>query len=692
MLRHYSVKARLIATFGGLLAIALAIGGLASSRIYALRQANHFAIQDVARQVTATNALLDAVNDGARGKLTVFAVDKGAISDAATQQVSAARTRINAAYAQLDSLQADSATQDAGVQRRLDAIKALRKTHAAAFDSAAALQNAGKKVLAQDLLGATVLPSLSTYVSAIASLSAYQQQRATDAAEFAEVAADSGIVMLGVLVLLAVAGGSFMAYRVWKSITVPLAELTVAANRLSRGEVDVVVQSGSARDEVATLALAMQEVARAQRTLAHATHQLANGDTTVAIPVRSDADVVGLAALRVRDTLASLMNEVGALATAASSGRFSERAPVDKFQGTFRGLIVGLNNTLDALVSPMNTARSVLERIAQRDLSVRMPTQYHGDHAALAHAINAAGLALDTAMHEVQQSAQQVAGASEQIAQSSTVLASGASEQAGALEEIASNLQDMVVLARENATGAHQAAELVSEARSCTMAGIASTVRLEAAMSDIRSASDRTARIVRTIEEIAFQTNLLALNAAVEAARAGDAGKGFAVVADEVRSLALRAADAAKQTSELIEASVQSAESGSVISGEVQQQLRDVGERVQTVDRMVAEFTQASKLQERNVHQISTAIEQMNGITQQSASNAEEGAATAQELAAQSTQMDHLVASFTLTAKSSIKLRPVRRVEPFNARVTAARRTHARAEQLIPFDGDESIM
>ena len=692
MLRYYSVKARLIATFGGLLAIALAIGGLAHFRIYALRQANHFAIQDVARQVTATNSLLDAVNDGARGKLTVFAVDKGAILDAATQQVSAARTRINAAYARLDSLQSESTTHDDGVQRRLDAIKTRRKTHVAAFDSAAVLQNSGRNVLAQELLGAAVLPSLATYVNAIAGLSAYQQRRATDAAEAAEIAADNGLRLLTVLVLFAVSGGSFMAYRVWQSITVPLAELTIAAKRLSRGEVDVVLQHGSARDEVATLALAVQEVAAAQRALANATHQLANGDTTVAIPVRSEVDVVGLAALQVRNTLASLMEEVGALSAAASSGRFSERAPADKFHGTFRGLIVGLNSTLDALVSPMNTARSVLERIAQRDLSARMPTQYQGDHAALAHAINSAGLALDTAIHEVQQSAQQVSSASEQIAGSSTLLASGASEQASALEEVAGNLQDMVVLTRQNAAGAHRAAELVSEARSCTMAGIASTVRLEAAMSDIRSASDRTARIVRTIEEIAFQTNLLALNAAVEAARAGDAGKGFAVVADEVRSLALRAAEAAKQTSELIEASVQSAESGSVISGEVQQQLRDVGERVQTVDRMVAEFTQASNLQERNVHQISTAVEQMNGITQQSASNAEEGAATAQELAAQSMQMDRLVASFTLTTKVNLESRSARRSEPFYARVTGARKTLARAEQLIPFDGDDSIM
>ena len=154
----------------------------------------------------------------------------------------------------------------------------------------------------------------------------------------------------------------------------------------------------------------------------------------------------------------------------------------------------------------------------------------------------------------------------------------------------------------------------------------------------------------------------------------------------------LRAADAAKQTSELIEASVRSAEGGSAISGEVQQQLRDVGERVQTVDRMVAEFTQASKLQEQNVHLISTAVEQMNGITQQSASNAEEGAATAHELAAQSIQMDRLVASFSLTTTSGVTVRP-RRTAHFQSRQsTVSRTSQIRAAQLIPFDGDESIM
>ena len=472
MLRHYSVRTRLIASFGALLALALAIGALAHNRISALQAATHFAIQDVARQVTASDALLDAVNDGARGKLTIFAVDPGAVADAASRQVAVARKRIDAAYAMLDSLQADSSTSDAGVQSRLIAIKALRKIHASAFDNAAELQNNGKRKDAQQLLGETVLPSLSRYVSEIAALNSYQQQRATSAAEAAERAADYGLVVIAALVIVAVTCGSFMAYHVWRSVSDPLAELTIAANRLSRGDVNVEWKQTTAHDEVATLARAIEEISVAQRALAEATRRLANGDTAAEVPVRGAGDVVGLAALQVRDTLAHLMEEIGALAEAASSGRLNQRAPAEKFQGTFRALIVGLNETLDAVLSPTTTARAVLERFAARDLSARMPTHYSGDHAALANAINAAGVALDSAIHEVQQSAQQVSTASEQIAQSSTSLASGASEQATALEEVAISLQEMVIVARQNAASARTAAELVTEVRSCTAARI----------------------------------------------------------------------------------------------------------------------------------------------------------------------------------------------------------------------------
>lgn len=700
MLRKYPVRTRLIASFGALLLLALAIGGMAHSRIYLLQRANQYVIHDVSEQVAATNALLHAVDEGARGKLTLLAVDSGDVARDAEKQVAEARERINAAYAVFDTMLADSTTRDTVVARRMATIRDLRKTHATAFDSAAALHALGKRVEAQALLGTAVLPSLTNYVGEIRELAKYQNQLAAQAALNAESEADTGLLILAGLVLLAFVSGSFMAYKVWRSISDPLAELTLAANRLALGEVDVELRESGATDEVEKLAIAIRQIAESNKSLADATGKLASGDTTVEVPVRGDGDVVGLAASQMRDTLAGLMDEIGTLVRAAHAGRLTERAPAEKFEGTFRALLHGLNQTMDAVSSPANTARSVLERIAARDLSVRMPVHYNGDHAALAKAINAASVALDSAMHEVQQSAQQVSGASEHIAQSSTSLANGASEQASSLGAIATNLREMVSAARQNSESANNVAALVSEARGCTSAGLASTTRLVAAMSEIKAASDSTARIVRTIEEIAFQTNLLALNAAVEAARAGDAGRGFAVVADEVRSLALRAAEAAKQTSELIEASVHSAEGGSSISSEVEHQLNEVNARVRSVDEMIAAITRASKLQEESVHQISTAVHAMNGMTQQSATSAEEGAATARELAEQSRQMDRLVASFALSTggahtkskaeseRGALPRRAARALRPERV----AKAPSARATQLIPFDQDDTIM
>ncbi|MGV3709289.1 MAG: HAMP domain-containing methyl-accepting chemotaxis protein [Gemmatimonas sp.] len=720
MLRLYSVKTRLIAAFGTLLAISLSIGALAYSRMDTLQRANEFAVLEIAEQINAANALLDAVNDGARSKLAAFAVARGPVADAAAQQILKARVDIDSAFARLDSLQANSKSKDAGVAERIARIRVLREKHLKEFERAASLQAAGSAAPAQEALGNAVLPTLEAYLVAITELNAYLLDRSRTAVHSAQVAADDGLRMLAGLVALAVIFGGWMAYQVRISISRPLEQLTEVATLLSVGHVDVDVDLGNARDEIAVLGAAIQQVAISNRELAIARQRLANGDTSVSITMRSDADVVSRSALQMRNTLDQLFREIAGLSHSANSGKLSGRASAEQFHGTFRDLIVGLNETLDTLLAPITAARTTLERVADRDLSVRMPTNYAGDYAALAEAINAATVALDRALIEVQQSAHQVSSASEQIAQSSSALASGASQQASALEEISTSLQEIVIVARQNTNGAKEVADLVAEARTQAQTGLASTTKMSAAMTDIRSASDRSARIVRSIEEIAFQTNLLALNAAVEAARAGDAGRGFAVVADEVRSLALRAAEAAKQTADLIEESVRSAETGSTISSEVHQQLCEIGERVQSVDRMVADFTDATRLQERTIHHISTAVEQMNALTQQSASNAEEGAATSQELAAEAIQMDRLVASFTLSGKARTQLqsprkslRPVdRRRSPsptpiavsaagstsapqshvaMNANASPAKDVPQSAAQLIPFDDEMDL-
>ena len=235
----------------------------------------------------------------------------------------------------------------------------------------------------------------------------------------------------------------------------------------------------------------------------------------------------------------------------------------------------------------------------------------------------------------------------------SQALAEGSSEQASSLEEVSSSLQEMTAMTQQNTANSREAREITEATSEATKKGVDAMHRLSEAMTGIKESSDATAKIVKTIDEIAFQTNLLALNAAVEAARAGDAGKGFAVVAEEVRNLAMRSAEAAKGTAELIEGSVENAERGVVINEEVMAQLGDIDSGVQRVQEVMGEIAVASEQQGRRVDEINTAVEQMNGLTQSTAASAEESASAAEELTSQTRRLEELVGDFTLKRRAA---------------------------------------
>jgi methyl-accepting chemotaxis protein len=328
-----------------------------------------------------------------------------------------------------------------------------------------------------------------------------------------------------------------------------------------------------------------------------------------------------------------------------------------------------------------------------------MEGEYEGEHARIKDSLNRAAQNLEDALRDVWQASEQVASASEQIGTGSRALAQGASEQAGSLEEVSSSLHALSSVSQRNVGNAREAQSLSNGARASAARGMQSMRTLTGAMERIKASSAATAKILKTIDELAFQTNLLALNAAVEAARAGDAGKGFAVVAEEVRSLAQRSAQASRNTAALIDESVRNAESGVALNATVLEQLGEISTHVNRMGEMMGEIAAASEQQSEGVLQINAAVEQMNDLTQAVAANSEQSASAALELNGQAERVRELVAGFHLRGVSHHKHAvPAERApsKPKRAPPPALRssgngtrhKARAAAHALIPLDDD----
>lgn len=300
--------------------------------------------------------------------------------------------------------------------------------------------------------------------------------------------------------------------------------------------------------------------------------------------------------------------------------------------------------------------------------------------------------------------AQQTTSASGQVSESSQQLAEGASEQAASLEETSSSLEEITAMVNQNADNAQQANQLAEETRSAGDTGTGSMDKLNKAMVSISASSNEMGKIIKSIEEIAFQTNLLALNAAVEAARAGEHGKGFAVVAEEVRNLAQRSAQAAQETNERIQESIKEIGTGTKLAEETGSALGNIVSATQKTADLVGEIAAASKEQADGIKQVNAAVAQMDKVTQQNAATAEESAAASEELNAQAASMQEIVGELNqlvggtaqnntasrggASPRAAARSTTVR--EPSAMATTARSKPSRNAAQTIPLDDDEA--
>ncbi len=306
-------------------------------------------------------------------------------------------------------------------------------------------------------------------------------------------------------------------------------------------------------------------------------------------------------------------------------------------------------------------------------------------------------------------SAERISTTSGQMSSSAQCLAEGSSEQAASLEETSSSLEEMAAMTKQTADNAKQADDLMRSANAVVSEANEAMTRLTASMTEISTAREETSKIIKTIDEIAFQTNLLALNAAVEAARAGEAGAGFAVVADEVRNLAMRAAEAAKNTAALIEGSVVKIHAGTDLVAHTDTAFGKVADSARRVGELVAEIAAASREQADGIGQINRAVTEMDKVTQKNAAGAEESAAMAEDMTAQAETLERVVQRIQAMVKgdgethAGQKLRKPAPVKPAAPQppARAAKRLPAAAspaasnagapspEKIIPLDDDD---
>jgi len=394
------------------------------------------------------------------------------------------------------------------------------------------------------------------------------------------------------------------------------------------------------------------------------------------------------------DAVNALVADAGALATAAVAGRLATRADATKHQGDYRKIVEGVNETLDAVIGPLNVAASYVDQISKGAIPEKITdtyngdfntiknnlntcidavdnlvndaaslskaivdgnlavvadaTRHQGDYSKIIEAFEKAFVGLNNTFAQIGDAVEQVGQSAEQLNAASQNMASTSEEQSSSVEEVTSSLQETDSQVKANTDGANTANQLVMGTSQAASVGQAKMEAMTKAMNEINTSSRNIAKIIKVIDEIAFQTNLLALNAAVEAARAGQHGRGFAVVAQEVRNLAGRSAKAARETAELIENSVKQVSDGVVIAKETSEALDQIVTNVVKVKDLVGEIATASAEQSRGVGQINVAMNQVAKAAQEGSQQSEELASAASELATLAGRMRDEVRHFKL--------------------------------------------
>jgi methyl-accepting chemotaxis protein len=318
-------------------------------------------------------------------------------------------------------------------------------------------------------------------------------------------------------------------------------------------------------------------------------------------------------------------------------------------------ILVGMYLFVGKFVAqPVKKLVDVSNELSNGNLNIDISIDTADEIGLLSHSFKTMTGNLNNVMTNINTAAEQVAAGSRQVSDSSMALSQGTTEQASSIEQLSASLTEITSQTKQNAHNANQANELTVLAKTTAIKGNQQMREMLAAMVEINNASANISKIIKVIDEIAFQTNILALNAAVEAARAGTHGKGFAVVAEEVRSLAARAARAAKETTEMIEGSINKVEGGTKIANQTAEALDEIVKGITKVATLVSDIALASNEQERNISQINQSIMQVSTVVQSNSATSEESAAASEELASQAELLKDQVSRYKIKKTNSL--------------------------------------